>query len=79
MNEHQVAQRLPLPDEPTRLERLITAQFTRGVAVPLSPREQQDLIRMNLAQRCDHVAKLCVWTARAIEKRILETEPSNAT
>ena len=61
-------------DEPTRLERIIASQFRRGMAVPLTVKEQQDLNRMSLEQRCDYVAKVMVWTARATEKHIRETE-----
>jgi hypothetical protein len=60
-------------DEPTRLERLIAAQFRRGLPVPLTPVEQQRLLGMSLEQRCDYIAKAVVWTARGIEKHILET------
>lgn len=61
-------------DEPTRLERLIASQFRRGIAVPLTPRELQEQQKMSLEQRCDYVAKIVVWTARALEKHIRETE-----
>jgi hypothetical protein len=61
-------------DEPTRLERLICSQFRRGLPVPLTPVEQQKLMSMSLEQRCDYIAKVAVWTARQIEKRIGETE-----
>ncbi len=62
-------------DEPTRLERLIAAQFRRGMPVPLTPAEQQKLLQMNIEQRCDYIAKVIVWTARQIEKRLAESEP----
>lgn len=61
-------------DEPTRVERLIAAQFRRGIVVPLKPKEQQDLLHMSLEQRCDYIAKICVYTARHIEKHLLATE-----
>ena len=64
-------------DEPTRLERIIASQFRRGIAVPLSPVEQQKLLQMNLEQRCDYIAKIVVWTARGIEKHIRLTDMSN--
>jgi len=60
-------------DEPTRLERLIASQFRRGLPTPLTPKEQQQLLGMSLEQRCDYIAKVTVWTARAIEKHIRET------
>jgi len=62
-------------DEPTRLERIIASQFRRGMPVPLSVTEQQKLNGMSLEQRCDFVAKVMVYTARATEKHIKETEP----
>ena len=62
-------------DEPTRLERIIASQFRRGIPVALTPKEQQDLLKMNLEQRCDYTAKIMVWTARATEKHIRQTEP----
>lgn len=62
-------------DEPTRLERLITSQYRRGLPVPLTPVEQQKLLGMNLEQRCDYIAKVTVYTARATEKHIRETDP----
>jgi hypothetical protein len=62
-------------DEPTRLERLIAAQFRRGIPVPLTPKETAELGKMNLAQRCDHIAKIIVWSARSIEKHIRESDP----
>jgi len=62
------------PDEPTRLERIIASQFRRGIPVPLSPKEQQDMLRMSLEQRCDFIAKMVVWTARGVEKHIKSTE-----
>jgi hypothetical protein len=43
--------------------------------VPLSVTEQQKLNGMSLEQRCDFVAKVMVYTARATEKHIKETEP----
>lgn len=67
---NDVEERWEPSDEPTRLERLIASQFRRGIAVPLTPREIQDQQRMSLEQRCDHIAKIVVWTARAIEKHI---------
>lgn len=63
-------------DEPTRLERLIVGQFRRGIPVPLTPKETQELGKMNLAQRCDHIAKIIVWSARAVEKHIKESDVS---
>lgn len=63
-------------DEPTRLERIIASQFRRGMPVPLTPKEQQDLMKMNLAQRCDFIAKVMVWTARATEKHIHDSDPN---
>jgi hypothetical protein len=63
-------------DEPTRLERLIASHLRRGIATPLTPTEQQGLLRMNLQQRCDYIAKVIVWTARALEKHIDETDHS---
>jgi hypothetical protein len=62
-------------DEPTRLERIIASQFRRGIAVPLTPAEQQRVMKLNLEQRCDYFAKVIVWTARNIEKHIHETDP----
>lgn len=62
-------------DEPTRLERLIAAQFRRGIPVPLTPKETAELGKMNLTQRCDHIAKIVVWTARGVEKHIRESDP----
>lgn len=61
-------------DEPTRLERLIAAQFRRGIPVPLTAKETQELGRMSLAQRCDHIAKIIVWSARSVEKHIAQSE-----
>ena len=61
-------------DEPTRLERIIASQFRRGIPVALTPKEQQDLLKMNLEQRCDYTARIIVWTSRAVEKHIRETE-----
>jgi hypothetical protein len=61
-------------DEPTRLERIIASQFRRGIPVALTPKEQQDLLKMSLEQRCDYTAKIIVWTSRGIEKHIRETE-----
>jgi hypothetical protein len=61
-------------DEPTRVERILASQFRRGMPVPLSAKEQQDLNRMSLEQRCDYVAKVMVWTARAAEKHLRDTE-----
>jgi hypothetical protein len=61
-------------DEPTRLERIIASQFRRGLPVPLTPVEQQNLLKMNLEQRCDFIAKTVVWTARGIEKHIHNTD-----
>jgi hypothetical protein len=72
--QNEVEERWEVRDEPTMLERVIAAQFRRGIAVPLTPKELQDQQRMSLEQRCDHVAKIIVWTARAIVKRIRETE-----
>jgi hypothetical protein len=60
-------------DEPTRLERIIASQFRRGMPTPLTPKEQQEVLKMSLAQRCDYVAKIMVWTARAVEKHMDET------
>jgi hypothetical protein len=60
-------------DEPTRLERIIASQFRRGLPVPLTPVEQQKLMQMSLEQRCDYIAKIVVYTARATEKHIVET------
>ena len=65
-----------MADEPTRLERIIASQFRRGMPVPLTPQEQQKLMTMSLEQRCDYVAKVMVWTARAVEKRIVDTDPN---
>lgn len=62
-------------DEPTRLERIIAAQFRRGIPVPLSPKQQQDMLHMSLEQRCDYIAKIVVWTARGVEKHIKASEP----
>jgi hypothetical protein len=62
-------------DEPTRLERLIVGQFRRGIPVPLTPKETGELGKMNLAQRCDHIAKIIVWSARAVERHIRESDP----
>jgi hypothetical protein len=62
-------------DEPTRLERLIVGQFRRGIPVPLTPKETADLGKMSLAQRCDHIAKIIVWSARAVEKHIRDSDP----
>jgi hypothetical protein len=62
-------------DEPTRLERLIVGQFRRGIPVPLTAKETGELGRMNLAQRCDYIAKIIVWSARAVEKQIRESDP----
>jgi hypothetical protein len=59
-------------DEPTQLERLIAAQFRRGIATPLTPVEQQQLMKMSLEQRCDYIAKVVVWTAKAVQRHILE-------
>jgi hypothetical protein len=73
--EKDVEERWERPDEPTRLERIIASQFRRGIAVPLTPKEQQDQARMSLEQRCAFVAKIVVWTARAVERNIKETEP----
>lgn len=63
-------------DEPTRLERIIASQFRRGIPVPLTPAEQQKVMTMNLEQRCDYFAKIVVWTARATEKHIRESDPN---
>jgi hypothetical protein len=63
-------------DEPTRLERIIASQFRRGLPVPLTPVEQQKMLAMNLEQRCDYIAKMVVWTARATEKHIRESDPN---
>jgi hypothetical protein len=59
-------------DEPTQLERLIAAQFRRGIPTPLTPKEQQDLMKMSLEQRCDYIAKVVVWTAKKTQKHIAE-------
>jgi hypothetical protein len=66
---------LELADEPTRLERLIVGQFRRGIPVPLTASETQAMGKMNLAQRCDHIAKIIVWSARAVERHIRESDP----
>lgn len=63
-------------DEPTRIERLIASQFRRGLPVPLTPVEQQKLSQMSLEQRCDYIAKTVVWTARAVEKHLRDTDPN---
>lgn len=62
-------------DEPTRLERLICSQFRRGIPVPLSAKEQQEMLALNIEQRCDYIAKIAVWTSRAVEKRLRESDP----
>lgn len=62
-------------DEPTRLERLIVGQFRRGIPVPLTPKETGEMGKMSLAQRCDHIAKIIVWSARAVERHIRESDP----
>ena len=62
-------------DEPTRLERLIAAQFRRGIPVPLTPVEQQSMLAMTLEQRCDYIARVVVTTARAAERHILQSQP----
>jgi hypothetical protein len=62
-------------DEPTRIERLICAQFRRGLPVQLTPRELQDMAKMSVWDRCDYVAKIAVRTARACEYELLRTEP----
>jgi hypothetical protein len=61
-------------EEPTRLERLICAQFRRGVAVPLAPQEHARMMAMSLEQRCDYIAKIVVWTARDVIKHIKSTD-----
>jgi hypothetical protein len=61
-------------DEPTRLERIIASQFRRGIPVPLSPKQQQEMLQMSLEQRCDFIAKIVVWTARGVEKHIKATD-----
>jgi hypothetical protein len=83
MNDPAQQKKIPQPekdielrDEPTILERIIAAQFRRGIAVPLTPKENQDLMRMSIEQRCKRIADLIVWTARNIEKAIRETEDS---
>ena len=62
-------------DEPTRLERLIVGQFRRGIPVPLTPKETGEMSKMSLAQRCDYIAKIIVWSARAVERHIRESDP----
>jgi hypothetical protein len=62
-------------DEPTRVERILCAQFRRGLPVQLTPRELQDMAKMTVWDRCDYIAKIAVRTARAAEQELLRTEP----
>lgn len=73
-DEQRQRERWEPGDEPTRLERIIAAQFRRGLPTPLTPQEQSTLLKMSLEQRCDYIAKVVVWTARGIEKHLLATE-----
>jgi hypothetical protein len=61
-------------EEPTRLERLICAQFRRGIPIPLNPKEHQAMLAMSLEQRCDYVAKVVVIAARHVDKHIQATK-----
>lgn len=71
---HDGEERWEPSDEPTQLERIIASQFRRGIPIPLTAQEQTQLQRMSLEQRCDFMAKVVVFTARATQKWIKKTE-----